>query len=118
MKTIKLFALMLFAIVLSLCASAQMNMQHSATKTETIKVAGKCETCKSRIEKAAMTDGVIKADWNIETQLLKVTYYPSMISNTEIQKKIAAVGHDTEKIKANDKVYASLPGCCKYKRMK
>lgn len=109
---------MLFAMGISLGANAQMNMKNAASKTETIKVAGKCETCKTRIEKAAMTDGVSKANWNIKTQLLTVTYYPSMVTNTAIQKKIAAVGHDTEKVKVSDKVYAALPGCCKYERMK
>lgn len=118
MKTIKLFVLILFAMGISLGASAQMNMQKSSLKTETIKVAGKCETCKTRIEKAAKTDGVTKANWNIKTQVLTVTYYPSMVTNAKIQKNIAAVGHDTEKVKASNKVYASLPGCCKYKRLK
>ena len=39
-------------------------------------------------------------------------------SNYDIQKKIAEVGHDTEKYSADDKVYENLPGCCHYKRKK
>ena len=118
MKTIRLFAMMLFAMVISFGASAQTHKQIAATKTETIKVAGKCETCKTRIEKAAMTDGVSKAKWDVKTQLLTVSYAPSKITSEKIQKNIAAVGHDTQMVKASDKVYAGLPGCCKYKRMK
>lgn len=34
------------------------------------------------------------------------------------RKKIAAVGHDTEKFEADDKVYEKLPGCCLYERKK
>jgi Cu(I)/Ag(I) efflux system membrane fusion protein len=33
-----------------------------------------------------------------------------------IQKAIANAGHDTEKIKAEDKVYNTLPECCKYRK--
>lgn len=109
---------MLIAMVISFGANAQKATKAVATKTESIKVAGNCGSCKARIEKAALVAGVSKADWDSKTQLLAVTYSPSKISNEEIQKKVAAVGHDTEKVKATDKAYASLPGCCKYKRMK
>lgn len=118
MKTIKLFAMMLCAMVVSFGANAQTSTKNSATKAETIKVAGNCGMCKSRIEKAAMTDGVSKAKWDSKTQLLAVTYSPSKITNEKIQKNIATAGHDTQKVKASSKVYSGLPGCCKYKRMK
>ena len=114
MKAIKFLSMVLIAMVISLGANAQ----NATTKTETIKVAGNCGSCKARIEKAAKVDGVSKANWDSKTQLLAVTYSPSKISNMDIQKKVAAVGHDTEMVKADDKTYASLPGCCKYKRMK
>ena len=118
MKAIKILSMMLIAMVISFGANAEKGTQTGPTKTETIKVAGNCGSCKARIEKAAKVDGVSKANWDSKTQLLVVTYSPSKISNMDIQKKVAAVGHDTEKVKADDKTYASLPGCCKYKRMK
>ena len=34
----------------------------------------------------------------------------------EIHQRIAAVGYDTDKIKANDEAYAKLDECCKYER--
>jgi len=37
---------------------------------------------------------------------------------TDIQKKIAATGDDTQKYKADDIAYAKLPGCCQYERKK
>jgi periplasmic mercuric ion binding protein len=86
-----------------------------ATKTETIKVAGNCETCKARIEKAAKVDGVTKADWSTKTKVLTLVYNPSKVKSDDVQKKIAAVGHDTPKYKATAAVYNALPGCCKYR---
>ena len=88
------------------------------TKTDTIKVYGNCGMCKARIEKAAKVDGVSKAEWSDETKLLSLVYDPAKVKNDDVQKAIAGVGHDTEKFKADDKVYASLPGCCKYERSK
>ena len=39
-------------------------------------------------------------------------------SNDDIRNKVAAVGHDTEKYQADDKVYERLLGCCHYERKK
>ena len=51
-------------------------------------------------------------------EALQIVYDPAKISNDDIQKKIAAVGHDTEKYTAIDSVYQKLPGCCHYERKK
>lgn len=109
---------MMIAMVISLGSYAGTKADPVSTKKETIKVAGKCGMCKSRIEKAAMINGVTKADWNEKTQLLTVTYDAAKVKSMDIQKKVAAAGHDTEKVKATDKDYAALPGCCKYERKK
>ena len=87
-------------------------------KTDTIKVNGECGMCKNRIQKTLKLDGVSSAVWDEDTKLLTVTYNPEKITNDEIQKKIAAVGHDTEKYTAPDDVYSKLPSCCKYERKK
>ena len=87
-------------------------------KIDTIKVNGECGMCKSRIQKTLKIDGISSAVWDVESKLLTVTYNPEKITNDEIQKKIAAVGHDTEKYTAPDDVYSKLPGCCKYERKK
>jgi len=113
MKTVKLFFAALLLAVISSNTYAQ-----SATKTENIKVWGQCGMCKARIEKAAKVDGVTKAVWSDETKMLSLVYNPSKVTSDDIQKKIAAVGHDTEKFKADDKAYSKLPGCCKYERKK
>lgn len=120
MKTLKFIISAVFAILLGTYTFAQ-TQDHSKmamTKTETIKIWGVCELCKDRIEKAAKIEGVTKADWNIKTNLLTLVYDPSKVTSDAVQKKIAAVGHDTQKFKADDKVYNSLPSCCKYERRK
>jgi copper chaperone CopZ len=101
--------------VLAFVFASNTNAPSATTKTETIKVSGNCDMCKARIEKAAKTDGVSKAEWNKETKLLAVTYDPAKTNTETISKKVATTGHDTEKIKAEAKAYDKLPGCCKYR---
>jgi cation transport ATPase len=119
MKTIKLFfiAFMAWAFV-NTFAQMQDHQSMSSVKTETFKVWGNCGTCKARIEKAAKIEGVSKADWDKNTQILTVTYNPDKVKSDDLQKKIASVGHDTEKYKADDKAYDKLPMCCQYERKK
>ena len=120
MKTAKFFIAAVLAAVLGLNSFAQMH-DHSkmaATKTETIKVFGNCDLCKTRIEKTAKIEGVSKATWNVDTKILTLVYDPSLVKSEDVQKKIAAVGYDTEKFKADNKAYGSLPKCCQYERKK
>ncbi|MDP4278388.1 MAG: heavy-metal-associated domain-containing protein [Bacteroidota bacterium] len=117
MKTIKFFLSAILVATLSASALAQTRT-HSvqpATKTEYIKVSGNCESCKARIEKAAKVTGVTKADWNVKTKVLTLVYNPSKVKSIDVQKKIAAAGHDTPKFKATAKAYGALPACCKYR---
>ncbi len=85
-------------------------------KKETFKVYGECGMCKSRIEKALKIDGVSSATWSVENKLLTISYSAAKITNDEIQKKLAAAGHDTENYAAANEVYNKLPGCCHYER--
>jgi Cation transport ATPase len=118
MKTVKFVLATIIVAVLSITSYAQTH-DHSkmvSTKTITIKVWGNCELCKARIEKAAKITGVSKADWNVNTKKLSLVYDPLKVTSDEVQKRIAAVGHDTEKFKASNKAYSNLPSCCKYER--
>ena len=88
-------------------------------KTEKFKVAGSCDMCKNRIEKAAKSvEGVTYADWDKDTKMIEVKFYPDSTSLHKIEMAIANAGHDTEMHKASDEVYNKLPACCKYERMK
>jgi len=124
MKTLKYIFAAIIAISVSATTSAQMTdhskmkmnkAETTVSKTETIKVSGNCETCKARIEKTAKVAGVTKAEWSAKTKILTLTYDPSKVKSDDIQKKLAAVGHDTPKYKATDAAYNALPSCCKYR---
>jgi len=78
-------------------------------------VHGVCNMCKTRIENAALIKGVKFADWNKEAQILTVVYKPTKVTEIVIHEAVAEVGHDTDRIKATNKVYKSLPGCCAYR---
>jgi copper chaperone CopZ len=118
MKTLKL--ILVIAILSGVCTMtyAQTTTTKTALKTETFKVYGKCEMCKSRIEKATKIDGVTSADWVIKTNLLTITYDPGKTNADILGKKLASIGHDTDKFKATDEAYAKLPECCHYDRVK
>ena len=86
-------------------------------KTEKFEVKGKCGMCEKRIEKAAKcVDGVSSADWDLKSNVLKVSFDESKTSADKVQQAIAEVGHDTPLHKAKDDVYNNLPACCKYDR--
>lgn len=135
MKNLNFVIAAIFAVTLNITAFAQhnlsnmgsnsnMNMNQSTpmnmalAKTATIKVWGKCDMCKDRIEKTVKAEGATSADWNTKTNMLTVSIDPAKTNVESLSKKLAAVGHDTEKFKADDKAYNALPMCCKYDRTK
>ncbi len=119
MKTVKIIIVAVLAIALGSNSFAQTidhsKMDMASAKTETLKVSGNCDMCKARIEKAAKIDGVSKAAWDAKSKVLSVTYDPAKTNIDKVGEKVAAVGHDNEKVKADDKTYSALPGCCKYR---
>jgi len=97
----------------SLSAEAQKNSKTSRVKFE---VDGVCEMCKERIEKAAiLTKGVKFAVWDVNTKELYCIYNNKKTSTLKIKEAIAAVGHDTNEVKATDEVYSKLDACCLYR---
>lgn len=87
------------------------------TKHTMLKVRGSCEMCKERIEKAALSvGGVTSAVWDINQQVVHLDFDPSKTDVGKISKAIALAGHDTEKDKASQKTYDTLPACCKYRK--
>ncbi|MDD8017301.1 MAG: heavy-metal-associated domain-containing protein [Bacteroidota bacterium] len=79
------------------------------------KVFGNCTECKARIEGALKINEVKSATWDVKKKILSVAYQSSAITLDSLQKRVASVGHDTEKYKATDEVYNELPGCCLYR---
>jgi copper chaperone CopZ len=122
MKVLNLFLTVIIAAAINLTSYGQTNDQSTikttASKTESFKVFGNCELCKDRIEKAVKEEGVVSASWDTKTKMLTVTYDSSKTNKDKLSKKLASVGHDTEKYKAPDNVYDRLPACCHYERAK
>jgi hypothetical protein len=127
MKTIHILlsAIMLFALSFNaLSKNPESKMKLVSIKKGSpsiftgIHVAGNCNSCKMRIEKAAKDAGATFAEWNTDKQLLKISFYKDSCSVEKISKAVAAAGHDAGEFKADDKTYNSLPGCCKYERKK
>lgn len=110
MKNIKLLLIFIGLSMFSVLANAQ------SSKKETVefKVKGVCNDCKSRIENAAYIKGVKFAEWNKETDMLKVVYNPQKVELTEIHQSIADAGHTTDKIKTSKEAYHKLPKCCAF----
>jgi copper chaperone CopZ len=119
MKTVKMIFTIVLLTAFGITISAQTTTKTAAQqKTETFKVWGKCDMCKTRIEKAVKAEGASSANWDTKTQMLAVTFDPAKTNTEALSKKLASVGHDTEKFKASDDAYAKLPGCCHYDRAK
>lgn len=122
MKTLNFLLTVLLMIGLGASVNAQKHdhskISTTSLKTESFKVYGKCNMCKDRIENAVKAEGAEKASWDLKTKILTVTYDPSKTNRDGLSRKLASVGHDTEKHKAPDDVYAKLPECCHYERVK
>lgn len=104
---------------------AHMNMKMNQisnlplpSRTDNLKVWGKCNMCKERIEKIALACGSESAYWDVKTKFLRVVYSPGSSSLQYISDKLAKSGHDTGQRSAKEKAYNSLPECCKYERIR
>lgn len=86
--------------------------------TKEVFVAGNCEQCRARIEKAAnRIAGVDSASWNEDSKFLVVNFAPQYTSLDAVEKSVANAGHDTQNHKAKNNVYKKLPKCCHYERL-
>ncbi len=101
-------------IILFLAVSTAV-LSQSKVITSTIKVYGNCAMCKKRIETALDHKGVKLAKWDPKTKELEVVYNNEKVTEMQIHEIVASVGHDTDKVKAKDEVYAALPYCCLYR---
>lgn len=112
MKNI-LIGMMLLFVTLSTQAQDKKNKN---AKYE-IEVGGNCDLCKKRIEKAAFSvKGVKSADYHLDDNTLHLIINEEKCSILDVKKAIASVGHDTDEVKATDKDYENLHGCCHYER--
>ena len=112
--SLAIFFFLLFGFTASLQAQTA-NQKPKRIETSEFSVKGVCDMCEARIEKAALIKGVKFVEWNKEAQTVKVIYASKKVSEEDIHLAIAGVGHDTEKMMADDGAYQTLPDCCAYR---
>ncbi len=112
-KSIKI--LMAITLLLSFTAC---NAQIKNAKTESVNIYGNWGMCESAIEKAGNIKNVAQVDWNKDTKMATLTYDQIKTNQDEILKRIALAGYDSDQFLAPDDVYAKLPNCCQYERVK
>ncbi|MBX2962713.1 MAG: cation transporter [Cyclobacteriaceae bacterium] len=105
----------IISIIFLLASLNAFGQKNSKVVTADIKVYGNCGMCKERIEAALDYKGIKTSSWDAQTKNLKVVYSPSKITEQKIHELVAAAGHDTNKVKAKDEIYADLPFCCLYR---
>lgn len=85
-------------------------------KTNTVKIYGNCEICKTTIEKAGNKKKESKVTWNKESQTATIEFNDAKTSLNDILKRVALAGYDSDMYLAPDATYNSLASCCQYER--
>ena len=111
-KVIGVPLLVAIVVLLNGCGNSSSN-----SKAE-FKVWGNCGMCEETIEGSLKVDGISDAEWDKDTKLMKVSFDSTKINLDQIQKKIADVGYDNDKYKADSSTYSKLHECCQYERKK
>jgi len=97
MKSIIYIASILISLVFGACGEKDAknanttNVVQNGISTTTFKVWGNCEMCKETIENSLKVEGISKADWNVETNMITVSFDTSKVSIDVVKKNIAAV---------------------------
>ena len=107
----------LIITILAIFVIGNIANAQSSTITKSVKVDGVCGQCKKRIENAAYLKGVKYAEWNKNTQILKVVYNNTKTTLEQIENNIAKTGHKAGTVKATNDNYKKLPDCCAYKEV-
>ncbi len=77
-------------------------------------VRGNCGMCEERIETTLKNvDGIVLADWDVETKNLAVTYDSLKLTDLKIQEIVANTGHESKNFQSPQAVHDALPECCK-----
>ncbi len=99
-----------------LLSTTQSFTQIKNSKTETVKIYGNCGMCKATIEKAGNIKNVALVDWDKEAKMATITYNSKKTTQTDILKRIALAGYDSDQFLAPDNAYNEFMDCCKYER--
>ncbi|MCS6821693.1 MAG: cation transporter [Microscillaceae bacterium] len=116
---VSLIIFILFFFTFSFQTQAQSGKGKGKAKGNqqiSIKTSAQCEMCKNRIEKALKsTKGIKKANLDLNTKAVNVTFNSNQIDAEAIRKVISNTGYDADDIPADQKAYDALPSCCKKK---
>jgi copper chaperone CopZ len=112
-KMKKIFFTAVCAVLLQCIGFAQ----NKKTETVSFWVAGVCGRCETVIESTLDTRGVVSADYDLEKEMLTITYKPDKITLEQIHAMLNEVGYDTAASKCTDEQYARVHHCCKYREM-
>jgi len=109
----------IITIIITIFLAANISLYaQETTSSASVKVDGVCGQCKKRIENAAYLKGVKYAEWNKNSQMLKVVYNNTKTTLEQIENNIAKAGHNAGDVKAKNENYKKLPDCCAYKEVK
>jgi mercuric ion binding protein len=79
-------------------------------------VRGNCEMCQDNIETALEDlEGVASASYDLESNLLSVSFDSNAVSVPAMHKACAKAGYDTKVETASDEDHDQLPMCCRRK---
>jgi copper chaperone CopZ len=108
--------LIIFSLFFSSMCFSQDNNEKSQKVSFTVK--GVCQMCKDRIEKGTIKiKGIKYVTWDIMSNNISLIYNSKKTSLDQIHKEISLLGHSTEKYKAPEEIYNTLPDCCRYETL-
>jgi len=101
-------------LILMIITGTMLVQAQGKTAEIKIKTSSQCEMCKERIEEAlAFTKGVKKAELDLETRIVTVSYKKGKTDPAALRMAISKAGYDADDTKADKKAYEKLPACCK-----
>lgn len=102
-----LMTFIVFALSLYSCGNKSF-------KEESFYVRGNCGMCKERLESGVKTlSGVTQVKYNVNDEMLKVTYDTTLTNRAAIEEQCSELGHGTHAYPMNEKNHEALPECCK-----
>ena len=112
------FIQLLWSFIAIFLINACTNENSKTLKNSEFYVRGNCEMCKERIEDVlGKVDGVNTAEWDVKTQVVKVTFDTTKTNLPALNKVIAKAGHETKTESTPEEVHNNLPACCKKMKM-
>jgi mercuric ion binding protein len=107
----------ILATVLAFFAACSGVSTPPSAKTADFKVWGNCGMCKKTIEGSLKENtGILKAEWDVKSKQMTVSFDTLKTSLSDIQLTIAKAGYDNVAFKGDSTAYAGLHECCQYTR--